>query len=108
VLIAGGKQPQLKGRLVVERDGVLQVSSPSTQPWLDSNLATVRLAQSTYPDSLPIMYDFRWSASEVPPGAWHPDAGDYALAIAESDAIHSDVVIDLPGLAARGAQSGES
>jgi hypothetical protein len=96
VLIAGGKQPQLKGRLVVERDGVLQVSSPSTQPWLDSNLATVRLAQSTYPDSLPIMYDFRWSASEVPPGAWHPDAGDYALAIAESDAIHSDVVIDLP------------
>src|SRR5262249_14017722 len=33
-LLSGGKQPQLKGRLVVERDGILQVSSPSTQPWL--------------------------------------------------------------------------
>jgi len=96
VLIAGGKQPQLKGRLVVERDGVLQVSSPSTQPWLDSNLATVRLAQSADPGSLPVLYDFHWSASEVPPGAWYPDAADYALAIAESDAIHSDVVMDLP------------
>ena len=96
VLVPGGKQPQMKGRLVVERDGVLQVSSPSTQPWLDTNLATVRLAQSVYPESLSIMYDFRWDTSDAPPGAWHPDAEDYALAIAESDAIRSDVVIDLP------------
>ena len=96
ILIAGGKQPQMKGRLVVERDGVLQVSSPSTQPWLDTNLANVRLAQSTYPDSLPIMYDFRWSTSETPLGAWYPDAEDYGMAIAESDAIRSDVIIDLP------------
>ena len=95
-LISGGKQPQMKGRLVVERDGILQVSSPSTQPWLDTNLAMVRLAQSTYPDSFPITYDFRWSTEEVPAGAWHPDADDYALAIAESDAIRSDVIIDLP------------
>src|SRR5215470_16984995 len=95
-LISGGKQPQMKGRLVVERDGILQVSSPSTQPWLDTNLAIVRLAQSTYPDSFPITYDFRWSTEEIPAGAWHPDADDYALAIAESDAIRSDVIIDLP------------
>ena len=39
MLVPGGKQPQLKGRLVVERDGVLQISSPSSQPWLDTNLA---------------------------------------------------------------------
>jgi hypothetical protein len=91
ILVSGGKQPQMKGRLVVERDGVLQVSSPSTQPWLDTNLATVRLA----PDPDPV-YDFSWSTSDVSPGAWHPDAEDYALAIAESDAIRSDVIIDLP------------
>src|SRR4030095_10480929 len=71
VLVSGGKQPQMKGRLVVERDGMLQVSSPSTQPWLDTNLAMVRLAQSIYPEWLPIMYDFRWDTSEAPPGAWH-------------------------------------
>src|SRR5207244_3002042 len=57
MLVPGGKQPQLKGRLVVERDGVLQISSPSSQPWLDTNLALVRLAQSMDPDSLPIIYD---------------------------------------------------
>jgi len=97
VLVSGGKQPQMKGRLVVERDGILQVSSPSTQPWLDSNLAIGRLAHSIYPDSFPIMYDFRWAAPGEPPrGAWHPDAEDYALAIAESDAIRSDVIVELP------------
>jgi len=96
VLISGGKQPQMKGRLVVERNGVLQVSSPSTQPWLDTNLAIVRLAQATYPDSVPTIYDFRWEPAEAPAGAWKPDAEDFALAIAESDADRADVIIDFP------------
>src|SRR5207249_2924251 len=74
MLVPGGKQPQLKGRLVVERDGVLQISSPSSQPWLDTNLALVRLAQSMDPDSLPIIYDFHWDTSGALPDAWHPDA----------------------------------
>lgn len=96
-LVPGGKQPQMKGRLVVERDGVLQVSSPSSQPWLDTNFALVRLAQATDPDSLPIIYGFHWDTSEALPDAWHPDAEAYAVAIAEADAIRADVIIDLPG-----------
>ena len=96
VLIPGGKQPQMKGRLVVERNGVLQVSSPSTQPWLDTNLAIVRLAQAIYPASISTLYDFHWDTSEAPAGAWKPDAEDYALAIAEADANRSDAIIDLP------------
>lgn len=96
LLVSGGKQPQMKGRLVVERDGVLQVSSPSTQPWLDTNLAVVRLAEATYPDSLSTIYDFRWNTGEALPDAWKPDAEDYALAIAEADLARSDVVIDIP------------
>ncbi len=95
--VPGGKQPQIKGRLVVERDGVLQVSSPSSQPWLDTNLALVRLAQSMDPGSLPIIYDFHWDTSGALPDAWHPDAQAYAVSIAEADAIRSDVTIDLPG-----------
>src|SRR5262245_37612749 len=43
-----------------------------------------------------MLYDFHWDTVEVPRGAWHPDAADYALALAESDAIQSDVIIDLP------------
>jgi hypothetical protein len=97
MLVPGGKQPQMKGRLVVERDGVLQVSTPSSQPWLDTNLALVRLAQAMDPDSLPIIYDFHWDTSGALPDVWHPDAEAYEVAIAEADAIRSDVTIDLPG-----------
>ena len=97
VLVPGGKQPQMKGRLVVEHDGVLQVSSASSQPWLDTNLALVRLAQSMDSDSLPIIYEFHWDTSGAPPDAWRPDAEAYAVAIAEADANRSDVTFDLPG-----------
>lgn len=96
VLISGGKQPQMKGRLVVERNGVLQVSSPSTQPWLDTNLAIVRLAQATFSDLVQTIYDFHWETAEVPAGAWKPDAEDFALAIAEADAERANVIIDFP------------
>jgi hypothetical protein len=109
VLLSGGKQPQMRGRLVVERDGILQVSSPSTQPWLDTNLAVVRLGQSVYPDSsFPLMYDFHWATPEIPAGAWYPDVEDYALAIAESDAIRTDVIIDLPTSLQRALVAGEA
>ena len=98
ILVPGGKQPQMKGRLVVERDGVLQVSSPSSQPWLDTNLALVRLAQSMDLDSLPSIYDFHWDTSgTLPTNAWYPDAEAYAVAIAEADAMRSDFIFDLPG-----------
>jgi len=107
MLVPGGKQPQLKGRLVVERDGVLQISSPSSQPWLDTNLALVRLAQSMDPDSLPIIYDFHWDTSGALPDAWHPDAEAYAVAIAEADAIRSDVTIDLPSSLQRALVAGD-
>ena len=96
ILVPGGKQPQMKGRLVVERDGVLQVSSPSSQPWLDTNLALVRLAQSRDPESVPILYDFHWDMSGALADAGNPDAEAYALSMAEADAMRSDVAIDLP------------
>src|SRR5262249_61179369 len=109
VLLSGGKQPQMRGRLVVERDGILQVSSPSTQPWLDTNLAVVRLGQSVYPDSsFPLMYDFHWTPPEIPAGTSYPDVEDYALAISESDAIRTDVVIDLPTSLQRALAAGEA
>jgi hypothetical protein len=107
MLVPGGKQPQMKGRLVIERDGVLQVSSPSSQPWLDTNFALVRLAQATDPHSLPIIYDFHWDMSGALPDAWHPDADAYLVAIAEADAIRSDVTIDLSGSLQRALVAGD-
>ena len=45
VLDPDGKQPEMRGSLVIKRDAVLEVSSPTAQPWIDSNLALVRVEQ---------------------------------------------------------------
>jgi len=96
LLIADGKQPQMRGRLVVNRDGILQVSSPSAQPWLDTNLAAVRLAQTFNPDSVSVLYDFHWALSGTLHKELGPSAEEYALAISEADAIRADAILDLP------------
>jgi hypothetical protein len=96
ILIAGGKQPQMRGRLVVDRDGILQVSSPSSQPWLDTNLAAVRLAKTFQTDPAPVLYDFHWDLTAAVEKELGPSAEQYALAISESAAIGADVIVDLP------------
>jgi len=91
-----GKQPKMRGRLVVDRDGILQVSSPSSQPWLDTNLAAVRLAETFHPDEMRVLYDFHWELSDAVRNAQDPSAGEYALAISEAEAIRGDVILDVP------------
>jgi len=95
-LISGGKQPQMRGRLVVDRDGILQVSSPSSQPWLDTNLALTRLAETFHPDALPVLYDFQWDLADSLHKQLGPSVDEYALAIAEAEAIRADVILDFP------------
>jgi hypothetical protein len=96
ILIPGGKQPQMRGRLVVDRDGILQVSSPSSQPWLDSNLARARLAETFHSDALPVLYDFHWDLSDSLHKQLGPSIAEYALAITEAEAIRADVILDFP------------
>jgi hypothetical protein len=95
-LISGGKQPQMRGRLVINRDGILQVSSPSSQPWLDTNLAIVRLTETFHPDEAPALYDFHWDPSDAEHKELGPGADQYALAISEAEAIRTDVIVDVP------------
>ncbi|HEX3354046.1 MAG TPA: hypothetical protein VHS34_14605 [Terriglobales bacterium] len=94
VLDARAKQPQMKGQLVIKRDGILQVTSPTAQPWIDSNLALVRLDQAFRPEQTPL-YEFRWDLSDSLQQEQGPDAADYLLAVAEAAAFHSDLVLDL-------------
>src|SRR5919109_4897546 len=63
VLDSNGKQPLMRGQTVTTRNGVLQVSSPTAQPWLDSNLAMVRFAQSSHP-GVPPVYSFAWELTD--------------------------------------------
>ncbi len=92
--ISGGKEPQIKGRLVVDRDGILQVSSPTSQPWVDSNLALIKFAGALHPEAT-ALYSFHWNLSDARREKLGPSAEDYSLAIAEADAFHADVIVDL-------------
>lgn len=95
VLEADGKQPQMRGNLVVKRGSVLEVSSPTAQPWIDTNLALVRIARRSREGQTPL-YTFSWSApsdaGQEPPIL---TAADYSLAVAEAGAFHADLILEL-------------
>ena len=95
VLEADGKQPQMRGSLVVKRGSVLEVSSPTAQPWIDTNLALVKIAQRFRVGQVP-MYTFSWLAPSDP-GQDRPllTADDYSLAVAEAGAFHADLILEL-------------
>ena len=87
-----GKQPQMRGQMIATRNGMLQVSSPTAQPWLDSNLPAARFEQEFHPDQPPL-YAFQWEAGDSVEQANGPSAEDYSLAIAEAGAIHADLIL---------------
>lgn len=94
VLNPHGKRPQIRGRMVVEHNGILHVSSPSSQPWVDSNHAVVRFEQSFHPAETPL-YTFQWELNDSLQRQLGPSAADYSLAIAEADALRSDVLLNV-------------
>src|SRR6202043_1527901 len=95
VLNPDGKQPQMRGSLVIKRDSVLEVSSPTAQPWIDTNLALVKIEQRSLQGQVPT-YTFSWgglSDSGQQPAAL--TATDYSLAVAEAGAFHADLILQL-------------
>jgi hypothetical protein len=94
VLNPRAKQPQMKGQMVIKREGVLQVTSPTAQPWVDTNLALVRLDQAFRPTQTPL-YEFQWDLSDPQLQESGPAPADYALAVAEAGAFRVDLVLDL-------------
>lgn len=93
VLDLTGKQPQMRGSLVIKNDSVLEVSSPTMQPWIDTNLAAIEVAREKNPKQVPL-YTFAWGTSnrgQQESGT----ASDYSLAVAEAGAFHADLVMQL-------------
>lgn len=93
VLNRNGKQPDMRGSLVIKKDSVLEVSSPTAQPWIDSNLALIKVERRPQPAQIPL-YTFSWDVSD---GRQQPTltAADYSLAVAEAGAFHADLVLQL-------------
>ena len=95
VLNADGKPPQMRGNLVIKRGSVLEVSSPTAQPWIDTNLALIKVEQRSHPEQVPL-YTFSWgglSDSGQPQPAL--TAADFSLALAEAGAFHADLILEL-------------
>ena len=95
VLNPDGKQPEMRGSLVIKRGSVLEVSSPTAQPWIDTNLALVKTEQRSHQGQVPL-YTFSW-AGRSDSGQQQPalTAADYSLAVAEAGAFHADFILKL-------------
>jgi NAD(P)-dependent dehydrogenase (short-subunit alcohol dehydrogenase family) len=89
-----GKQPQMRGTLVLDKNGILEVSSPTAQPWLDTNLALVRIERAFRPSQVPL-YSFQWELIDSLQKLQGPNVEDYLLAVAEAGAFHADLVLSL-------------
>jgi hypothetical protein len=107
VLSDRGKQPEMRGWLVFKRDGILQVSSPTSQPWLDENLAMVRYEKVFEPGQVPL-YTFTWDLSDPLVKQNGPSPADYSLAVAEAGAFHADLVLELHQQQQQGLADGDS
>jgi hypothetical protein len=106
VLSAEGKRPEMRGWLVFKKDGILQVSSPSSQPWLDENLAVVRYDRTFEAGQRPL-YTFAWDESDALMKEHGPRPEDYSLAIAEAGAFHADLILELHERQQKGLASGD-
>ena len=91
---AGAKQPAMMGSTVITDRGILQVSSPTEQPWLDSNVAMVGFDRAYHPADAPLI-DFQWTLPDALQQQLGPSAESYSLAVAEAGALHSDLVLNL-------------
>ncbi len=106
VVSAGGKQPEMRGWLVFQKNGILQVSSPTSQPWLDANLAMVRYERVFETGQSPL-YTFSWDTSDPLVKEHGPKPADYSLAVAEAGAFHADLLLELHEQQQRGLAGGE-
>lgn len=80
--------------MVVDRNGVLEVSSPTQQPWIDSNVALIRFERTYHPRETPIV-DFEWTLADSVEKQYGPPREDYELAVAEAGAFHADLILPL-------------
>jgi protein-tyrosine-phosphatase len=95
VLDPDGKQPEMRGSLVIKRGSVLEVSSPTAQPWIDTNLALVKIEQRSHQGQVPL-YTFSWGGlSDSGQQQTALTAADYSLAVAEAGAFHADLILEL-------------
>ncbi|TAM81670.1 MAG: hypothetical protein EPN47_13100 [Acidobacteria bacterium] len=106
ILDPGGKQPQIQGNLVIQKNGVLQVSSATREPWIDSNVALARFEQANQP-GIARLFSFTWDLAGPVEQKQGPRAVDYALAVAEAGANEAGLVLPLHPNLQKGLAEGD-
>ena len=106
VLDTAGRQPEMRGWLVFRKDGILQVSSPTSQPWLDANLAVIRHERAFQAGQTPL-YTFSWGLSDAVVNEQGPSMANYSLAVAEAGAFHADLILELHERQQKGLANGD-
>jgi hypothetical protein len=89
-----GKWPHIRTNWVTKRNDVLQVSSRTSQPWIEQNAALVRIGQAAQSGSA-LALTYRWepiSLSEIDEG---PSLENYLVAIAEVGSFGGNLVLPL-------------
>lgn len=89
-----GTWPRVRLNSVTMRDDVLQVSSRTAQPWVDSNAFLVRIAAASRDDK-PLLLSYAWEPITVADTHQGPALEDYLVAIAEAGSFGSDLVLPL-------------
>jgi len=99
-------QPKMRGTLVINHNGILQATSPTAQPWVDTNLALISLERAFLPHQ-PAVYSFAWELNGIEQKQG-PEIHNYALAISEAGAFQADVVLHLHENLMRGLAQDDS
>jgi hypothetical protein len=89
-----GKWPHIRTNWVTANKGVLQVTSHSSQPWIENNAALVRIDNAQHPGITPVL-TYPWkpiTLSDVDEG---PALENYLVAIAEAGSFGADLVLPL-------------
>src|SRR5688572_4447734 len=93
-IVRGGKWPHIRTNWVTKNGEVLQVSSRSAQPWLDSNAALLRIAGATAPGIRPLL-TYAWQPATLADADEGPALEDYLVAIAEAGSFGGDLLLPL-------------
>jgi hypothetical protein len=89
-----GKWPHIRTNWVTKNNDVLQVTGRSSQPWIESNAALVRIAQASQPDSAPAL-SYAWTPITLSDKDEGPAVEDYLVAVAEAGGFGADLLLPL-------------
>ena len=91
-----GKWPHIRTNWVTLNKDVLQVTSRSSQPWLENNEALIRIASAASPPGAPpVLLTYAWQPVTVADLDQGPRRENYLVAIAEAGAFGADLLLPL-------------